>query len=47
MIPHIDIRAFADCKHLWVGETQARQVINAVADIVRPGIAPLPTHWDD
>ena len=45
-IPQIDIRAFADCKHLWVGETQARQVIDAVAEIVVPGSTPLPTEWD-
>ena len=44
-LPQIEIRAFADCKHLWVGETQARQVIDAVAEIVRPGSSPLPSHW--
>lgn len=44
-IPQIDIRAFADCKHLWVGETQARQVINEVAAIVAPHSTPLPTHY--
>ena len=44
-IPQIDIRAFADCKHLWVGETQARKVINAVAEIVVPRGAALPTTW--
>ena len=44
-IPQIDIRAFSDAKHLWVGETQARRVIDAVTDIIRPGITPLPTHW--
>lgn len=46
-ISHIDIRPFEDCKHLWVGETQARQVINAVSEIVVPGSTPLPTQWSD
>lgn len=45
MIPQIDIRPFAEAKHLWVGETQARQVIDAIAEVVRPGSAPLPTSW--
>lgn len=44
-VPQIDIRAFADCKHLWVGETQARQVIEAIAGIVNPAALPLPTEW--
>lgn len=44
-IPQIDIRAFSDAKHLWVGETQARRVIDAVTEIIRPGSTPLPTHW--
>lgn len=44
-VPHIQIRAFADCKHLWVGETQASQVMNAIAETIVPGSAPLPTTW--
>ncbi|HLP22729.1 MAG TPA: alpha/beta hydrolase, partial [Microbacteriaceae bacterium] len=46
-IGHIDIVPFAECKHLWVGETQARQVIDAVAETVVPGSSPLPTEWSD
>lgn len=46
-VPQIDIRAFAGCKHLWVGETQARQVIDAIVGIVNPAALPLPTEWPD
>ncbi len=44
-VPHIEVQDFDDCKHLWVGETQVRTVINAVAEVVRPGSSPLPTEW--
>lgn len=46
-VPTIDVRAFAGCKHLWVGETQVRQVIDAVVGIVNPAALPLPTKWTD
>lgn len=44
-VPHIEVQAFEDCKHLWVGERQVRMVIDGIAQIVRPGSTPLPTVW--
>ena len=44
-IPQLEIRAFAGCKHLWVGETQAGQVIEAIVGIVNPAALPLPREW--
>lgn len=32
-------------KHLWVGETATRFVLNHIVDAVRPGITPLPTTF--
>lgn len=32
-------------KHLWVGESATRRVLNGIADIVVPGSAPLPTTF--
>lgn len=47
LIAHMQIRAFADCKHLWVGENQTRAVIDGIVDVVRPGMTPLPREWAD
>lgn len=35
----------AGAKHLWVGETATRFVLNHIADAVHPGSAPLPTEF--
>lgn len=32
-------------KHLWVGETQTRRVLNEIVSIVNPAASPLSTHW--
>jgi alpha/beta superfamily hydrolase len=32
-------------KHLWVGESATRRVLNGIADIVAPGSAPLSTTF--
>lgn len=32
-------------KHLWVGESATRFVLNNIVDAVRPGLAPLPTSF--
>jgi hypothetical protein len=33
-------------KHLWVGESQTRRVLDEIVHIVNPAAAPLPTEWD-
>jgi alpha/beta superfamily hydrolase len=32
-------------KHLWVGESQTRRVLNEIVAVVNPPAAPLPTVW--
>lgn len=34
-------------KHLWVGETSVRRVLNEIVAHVVPGSAPLPTMWTE
>lgn len=33
-------------KHLWVGETQTRRVLEEIVRVVNPAALPLPTEWD-
>lgn len=44
--PDIRVVPVAGAKHLWVGERYVRIVLDAIADLVVPGSAPLPTHWN-
>ncbi|MCR2801057.1 alpha/beta hydrolase [Microbacterium sp. zg-Y818] len=34
-------------RHLWVGETQTRRVLNEIVGVVNPAAVPLPTEWPD
>ncbi|TDW50665.1 hypothetical protein EDF52_103228 [Curtobacterium sp. PhB42] len=43
--PNVRVVPIEGAKHLWVGERYVRIVLDAVADLVVPGSAPLPTHW--
>lgn len=43
--PNVQVVPVAGAKHLWVGERYVRIVLDAIADRVVPGSAPLPTHW--
>jgi alpha/beta superfamily hydrolase len=43
--PTVRVVPVAGAKHLWVGEKYVRVVLDAIADLVVPGSAPLPTHW--
>ncbi len=45
LAPNIRVEAVDGAKHLWVGERYVRIVLDRIADLVRPGSAPLPTHW--
>jgi alpha/beta superfamily hydrolase len=33
-------------KHLWVGETQTRRVLDEIVAVVNPSALPLPLEWD-
>lgn len=33
-------------KHLWVGESQTRRVLDEIVAVVNPTALPLPTEWD-
>ncbi|MGU3411441.1 alpha/beta hydrolase [Microbacterium sp. M1A1_1b] len=43
--PNVRVVPVEGAKHLWVGERYVRIVLDAIADLVVPGTAPLPTHW--
>jgi len=42
--PNVRVVPVEGAKHLWVGERYVRIVLDAIADLVVPGSAPLPTH---
>ncbi|WP_243227710.1 alpha/beta hydrolase [Microbacterium sp. CIAB417] len=45
-VPDMTLIPVEGGKHLWVGEAQTRRVLGEIVEIVNPGAAPLPTHWD-
>ncbi len=45
LAPNVRVVPVAGAKHLWVGERYVRIVLDAIADLVVPGSAPMPTHW--
>jgi len=44
VIPHINLIAVADAKHLWVGEPSVYRVLSEITAIVAPTRLPLPTE---
>ncbi|MFD1721805.1 alpha/beta hydrolase [Amnibacterium endophyticum] len=47
VVPEAHLIAVEGGKHLWVGETQVRRVLDEVVAAVRPSAAPLPTEVPD
>lgn len=45
VVNHAKVLDFDGEKHLWVGEKATRRVLDAIADAVVPGSAPLPTSY--
>lgn len=45
-VSHIDIVEVEGGKHLWVGESQTKRVLNEIVERVNPNAAPLPEWWD-
>jgi uncharacterized protein len=46
VVPEAQLVAVDGGKHLWVGETQTRRVLDEIVSVVNPAAAPLPTMWD-
>jgi alpha/beta superfamily hydrolase len=45
-VPQAEVVGVDGAKHLWVGETYVRRVLDEVVRRVAPEAAPLPTNWD-
>jgi alpha/beta superfamily hydrolase len=45
VLPRVRLLEFDGEKHLWVGESATRRVLNAIAEVVSPGSAPLPIGY--
>ena len=43
-VPHALLIPAMGAKHLWVGETATRFVLNQIVEVVTPGRGPLPTE---
>ncbi|RFA14932.1 alpha/beta hydrolase [Subtercola boreus] len=46
VVPGADLVAVDGAKHLWVGETQTRRVLNEIVERVNPSRAPLPETYE-
>ncbi|HUC56826.1 MAG TPA: alpha/beta fold hydrolase [Streptosporangiaceae bacterium] len=46
-VPQAKVIAVDNAKHLWVGETYVRIVLNEIVRLVNPDAWPLPTEWKD
>lgn len=44
-IPHARLIAVDGGRHLWVGETQTRRVLDEIVAAVNPSALPLPREW--
>jgi len=44
-VPETEFVAVEGGRHLWVGETQVRRVLDEIVARVNPAAAPLPTTW--
>jgi alpha/beta superfamily hydrolase len=45
IVNNISLIAIEDAKHLWVGETATRRVLNEIVKIVNPSAYPLPDFY--
>ena len=46
-VPQAEVVAVARARHLWVGETYVRIVLNEIVRLVNPAAWPLPAEWKD
>ncbi|HWL59775.1 MAG TPA: alpha/beta hydrolase [Microbacteriaceae bacterium] len=47
LAPPIEVTGVDGAKHLWVGETQVRQVLTEIVCAVNPAALPLPEVWEE
>ncbi|NYD66544.1 alpha/beta hydrolase [Agromyces atrinae] len=45
-VPEARLVAVDEAKHLWVGETHTRRVLDEIVRVVNPSASPLPTEWN-
>ena len=45
-VPQAELVAVDGARHLWVGESSVRRVLDEIVAHVLPGHGPLPTVWD-
>ena len=45
VIKNIELINVEDAKHLWVGETATKRVLNEIVKVVNPGAYPLPDFY--
>ncbi len=45
IVPHAEVIAVSEAKHLWVGENHVCRVLNEIVARVCPGTGDLPTTW--
>ncbi len=46
LVPEAELIAVTGAKHLWVGETSTKRVLNEIVKVVNPAAYPLPEFWD-
>lgn len=44
-IPHVRLINVDGAKHLWVGESSTKRVLDEVVGMINPGASPLPEFW--
>jgi uncharacterized protein len=44
-VPQVQLIAVSKAKHLWVGETYVRIVLNEIVRLLNPAAWPLPAEW--
>ncbi len=47
VVPGAELVVVEGGRHLWVGETQTRRVLEEIVARVNPAALPLPTQWDE
>lgn len=47
VVPHAEVIGVEGAKHLWVGETYVRIVLDEIVRQINPSAVPLPTVWTD
>jgi len=45
VVPQAKVVGVDGAKHLWVGESYVRRVLDEIVGVVAPDRAPLPTEW--